>query len=311
VTTAPLGVQPATSEVIVTHENQTGSSLTFSVDSEAVPDETVEYTYFDVSNNDEYVLYSETAGVARGQGIASSFVTISDDDSTERLVFRQEGDAAVSSGGSGGGGGAGIIAEPSPGLPAQIVPVALVGAVLAGLVVVSRGDDEVSRAGESAASTVQSGFERAPIVGPAVAGAVSGAVKSANELARAALKNQTVTISLVVGAGLVAGQLGIIPLPEESLIIGTVVTSGIVGVVALREFGEFTTARWVALVIAATVVALQSLSSEGLLTAIVESQVWPILAIGALYLAYLFVQGIQQPNNVTEIVVGGDDGGDN
>ena len=120
--------------------------------------------------------------------------------------------------------------------------------------------------------------------------------------------NQTVAMLIVGALGVGAVQGGIIEVPQSSLTLIVIAGIGIFSLVALRELDEFTTARWAAILAATTLVAVQTLSDESLVTAIVNSEVWPILAIAGVYLAYKLIQGIRQSGKEppTNIVIQSD-----
>jgi len=270
--------------------------------------DTVRYELLDGRTDGTHILFgSDGDQLTSGD---SRVLTYNDTADTYEIKFTT---TALSS----GGGGGGILAtSDSPTIPigalgGTFVPLSLVALALAGLVVASRNDDAVQSAGNGAATTTRSALDGIPVIGPAAGGALAGAIRAGSQFGAAAVRNRTVTAALGGAVVLGAIQLGIVEIPEGSGIILIVAGIGIGSVVALREVGEFSTERWAAIVTAATIIAIQTQSDASILSAIVESQVFPIVVIGGLYLLYRFVQGIQQPNNVTEIVVGGDDGGDN
>jgi hypothetical protein len=273
----------------------------------------VEFTYLDATDGTEYVLYSESAGIVRDSGTATSPLTLKDDSSQETLVFMVEGSA--SGGDDGGGGAVGMIADTGSGsaalLPVDIapwlsIPTLTLGLALAALVVVARNDDRVADAGSGAAATLDSVADRVPVLGPAVGNVLAGVVRSASQFVTALVTNRTVAYGIGVALALGGIQAGLIPLPEELFIIVTVGVVAFGSLIGLREYDEFSLERWAVIVVGTTIVALQTLADAPLLTAIVESQVWPILAVGALFLVYQFVQSLQGPDEVNEIVIRGD-----
>lgn len=98
-------------------------------------------------------------------------------------------------------------------------------------------------------------------------------------------------------------------MPEESLAIFIVALTAIGSAVALRELDEFTSDRGTAIVVVTGVVAIQTTSDQDVLTAIAQSDVLSLLAIGGIYLTYQMVQAWPQPDEQTTVVVAGDQGG--
>jgi hypothetical protein len=100
--------------------------------------DTVEYTFVDAADDQKYSLYSVSQGVVRDSGTANSPLTLTDDDSEETLMFKQEDDANSSSGDA---SLMGPIQQPTGDGPLNSVPVILlayVGALIA-LYIVDQG----------------------------------------------------------------------------------------------------------------------------------------------------------------------------
>ncbi|MFC3476274.1 hypothetical protein [Halobacterium litoreum] len=281
------------------------------------PGETVgnayDATFLNAEDGEDYILWSKTNNVVLDSATAGSPVTLTDDeDNVETLQIRLD----TTGGSSGGGGdsdgsGPGIIAEPTTGGSTNLV--ALIGlSILAGLVIVaSRNDGLVASAGEDAADGIEETLGGIPVAGPLLGKSIGGVVESTAGLAEGIAGNRTVAMSIVTAILIGAVQGGIIEVPQSSLTLIVVAGIGIYSLVALREFGEFTTERWAVIMVATTLVTLQTMSEESLLTAIVQSRVWPILAFGGLYLAYKFVQGVRQPDNPTNVTLDlSNEGGD-
>jgi len=310
VKSTPLQVTlPDGGEVAIEVVNASDNGPRFRVDPGVNAGDRVRYELLNGRTDGTHALYGSD-----GDQLVSSeeqVLRYSDTADTFTIKFTT---AAFASGGSGGGGGGGLLGDstgttlPLGAIGGTFVPLIAVALALAGLVVASRNDDAVQSAGDGAATTTQSALDGIPVVGPAIGGVAAGGIRSASQLFQAIVENRTFGVAL--GGAIVIGavQLGIVRIPEGSGVILIVAGVGIGSLVALREVGEFSTERWVAVVTAATVVAIQTQSDSSLLTAIAESQVFPIVAVGGLYLAYRFVQGIRQPDAVTEIVVGGDGG---
>ena len=272
-------------------------------------------TFTNATDGEDYILWSETNEIVVDSGTASSPLTLSDDsDNVATMQFRLDDGTAGGSTDSGSGDGGGGVPAPMPTTGGDTNFVPLIGvALVAGLVLVaSRNDGAVAETGASAGERIEGVLGGIPIAGPAIGKGLGGLVESGAGLLEAVVGNQTVALSIVSALLIGAVQGGIIEVPQSSLTLIVVAGVGIYSLVGLRELGEFTVERWMALLAMTTIVAVQSLSSESLLTAIVNSDVWPILAISVVVLAYRGVQGLQSPDTVTEVVLDTEqqDGGD-
>lgn len=273
-------------------------------------------TFTNASDGEDYILWSETNEVVVDDGTASSPLTLTDDeDNVATMQFRLDDGTSGSSTDSGDDSGGGVPA-PMPTTGGDSNFVALIGVAIAGglVIVASRNDGAVAESGENAAASIEGALGRVPIAGPALGKGLGGLVESIGGLLEAVVGNQTIALGIVGAMVVGAVQGGIIEVPQSSLTLIVVAGIGIYSLVALRELGEFTTARWAAILAATMVVTLQTVSEASLLTAIVESQVWPILALALVYLAWQGVQGLNTPDSVTNVQLetepsdGGDDG---
>jgi len=272
-------------------------------------------TFTNATDGEDYVLWSETNEIVVDSGTASSPLTLSDDEDNVAIMQFMLDDGTTGSSTGSSSDGSGVPAPmPTTGGDTNFLP--LIGLAIAGglVVVASRNDGAVAETGANAANSIEGALGRVPIAGPALGKGLGGLVESTAGLLEAVVGNQTVALG-IVGAMLVgAVQGGIIEVPQSGLTLIVVAGIGIYSLVALRELGEFTTARWAAILAATTVVTLQTVSEASLLTAIVESQVWPILALALVYLAWQGVQGLNTPDSVTNVQLetepsdGGDDG---
>jgi len=302
ITTVPLEASPTNGDVTISVESTDPTKPEWTVGPGQSSGDDVEYTFINASDGESYVLYSETNQIGVDSGTASSPLTLTDDDDSETLTFLIDDSASSSS--SGGGAVAGVLETRTP-TDGNIFPLIGIALAIGALLVVSRSDEQVTQAGEGAASSVESTAEAIPVLGPALGGLVGGLVRAGAQLFRAVLGNQTVAVAVSLAIAIAGVQAGVVTLPAGSLVIAAVAAVAGLSFIGLREFGEFTTQRWVIIVVSTTVVALQVLSEQSLLTAIVESQAWPILAAGGLYLAYQFVQGIRAPDTEQTIVIDG------
>jgi len=147
VRTWPIAVAPTAGEVTVTGREGDRSEPGIAVAGDGNSE--VEYTFVDATDNTPYVLYSTTNGIVRDSGMASSPITLVDDNSEETLVFQLD-DGVASGSGSGssaGGGGPGLMPAGSGGggftaLQALIPDASMLllglGGLAAGLVAVRR-----------------------------------------------------------------------------------------------------------------------------------------------------------------------------
>ncbi|MEA5387229.1 hypothetical protein VB779_09315 [Haloarculaceae archaeon H-GB11] len=129
VKTIPLQTDLSSGDVHVRVE-EGGATPVLAVSPGSTPNDEVEFVWGNTVSGQEYELYSESAGLVRDSGTASSPVTLVDDDSEETLVIRE----ATSSGTSGAGGGpsGGSVAAPiQSGGPLSSPPLLVVGAALA------------------------------------------------------------------------------------------------------------------------------------------------------------------------------------
>jgi len=306
IATIPVEAEPVNGDVVVEVTSASDTQPEWEVSPGQSQGNDVDYTFIDAEDGVSYSLYSESEGIVRDQGTAESPLTLTDDDSIETLTFLAEESGASSGGGDGGGSGILSASTPSDG---NILTLTGVGLAIGALLVISRRDDAVTAAGEDAAGTVRSATGGIPVLGPALGGVLGGLIQGSAQAVRVVLGNQTIAVSVAMAIALAAIQAGVVVLPAGSLVIAATAAIAGLSFVGLREFDEFTTTRWAAIVVATTLVALQTLSDESLLTAIVNSQVFPILAAGGLYLAYQAISAFRQGQ--TQNIVIETDGGNN
>ena len=304
VSTIPVGVEPQSGDVVIEVNSTNESQPVVDVSPGQEFNDDVNYTFINATDGATYALYSETQGVTRDRGTASSPLTLSDNDGSETLTFLLE-DSGSGSSSSTTDTGSGIISR--TGGNGQFLPLIGIAIVIGGLLVISQRDEPI---GEGVGSGVERAVGGLPVVGQRVAGPLGAISDRVAGLVSTVLGNRTIALGIATALGLGAIQAGFISLPSGSLVIVTVAVVAILSFVGLRQIGEFRLEYWAGILVAATVVALQVLSDESLLTAIVNSQVWPVLAIGVLVLAYRFVQGIRQPDTEQNIVIESDGGED-
>ena len=321
VSTYPVEVEPLSGAVRIDVNEVNENEPIFEVSPSGDSGQEVDYTFLNAQDGTEYLLYSQSEGVVRDSGTANSPLTLSDDDSEETLQFLvDDGNSASGGGGGGGSGGIGIVAAPSSDdFTSNLVPLSLVALAFAGLIIVSRNDDEVAQAGGRAADGIEGALGGIPVVGPAVGSVSAGVVRSAAQLGRALANNRTVTVALGGAVALAAIQSGVVQVPDSTLPLLVLVGVAAGSWVALRETGNWDMRLWVVIVGASTMVTLVTISDADPVAAITNSRVFPLLALGALYLGYRGVQALRaasQPDTtVVELQVDDSeartDGGDN
>ena len=301
VSTVPYRATAKSGEVEYTITDTTETNLTLDVAPGETTDDEVEFTYLNATDGKTYVLYSESDAVARDQQTATSPVTLTDDDSAEVLSIFVDDDAGGAADSSSGGGG-GPIAPTATGDP-QFIPLAGVALALGLLAVVARRNEAVAAAGSDTAETVSGAV---PVVGPIV----GGLVRTLSQTVAALFASRIVAVLLGGAITVGAVQGGIIRLGPSTEALAAIAIVGIGSLVALQEIGEFTARRWVALLATTTIISLQLLGTGDIITAVTESQAFPIvviaLAVGALWLIQGVRQGFSTPDQVTEVVVDGD-----
>lgn len=311
VSTLPVSVSPASGDVQIAVTTVDRSKPEFSVSNGDTRGDDVSYTFEDASGGTDYILYSQTNDVVRDSGTAQSPLTLSDDDSVEVLAFLVD-DGSTDSSTDGGSSGGTLL----PGASSQdtdLLPLLGVALAIGALIVVSRNDEAVTNAGTGAADSIERSLGRIPLVGPALGQGLSGLTQSGAQLAQAALSNKTITYALIAALGVYATTSGIIALPAGSLVLLVVAVVSIGALLALQEYDEFTFRKWAAVVFAISVVALQVLRPAPILESVVDSQIFPIIAISGIYLLYELVQAFrdrQQPRPIIVQTDGGNSGGD-
>jgi len=306
VSTIPVEANATTGDVVVTVDDANKTQPVWTANQGQTDPDTVHYTLINAQDGEKYSLYSQTHGISRDSGTASSPLTLTDDDSGETLTFLLENTTSSSGGDGGGSGPLSRVSTEDP--MGNAVPLLGVALAIGALLVIARRDEEVTNAGNNAAEGIESAAASIPVLGPAVGGALGGLTRGGAQLVRTVLGNQTVAVAVATAIGLAAIQAEIIVLPAGSLVIVATAAVSALSFIALREFDEFSMERWTLIVVSATVVSLQVLSDESLLTAIVNSQAWPILVAGGLYLAYSLIQGIRSPEKTQNIVIEADGG---
>jgi hypothetical protein len=204
------------------------------------------------------------------------------------------------------GAGGGIFATVTTGnLPSLL---ALFGSV--GMLFVAGTRPAASRdAIDGVASGVDSAVSRVPRVGPAVGGALESAVSGAGSALVSVGENRLLTAAVGAAVALAAAQAGLFSVGSEAGAIISVAGIAVGSLYVLREAGEFTTARWIAIVGVAGVVALQGLGEGDLLAQFVNSDAFLIAVLIGGYAVIQLVREYRQNNSPDDdrpqVVIGG------
>jgi len=157
--------------------------------------------------------------------------------------------------------------------------------------------------------------ERVPRVGGPVGSAIESGLSSAGSGLVSVGENRLLTGAVAAAVAVAAAQAGLFTVGSETGAILAVAGIAVGSLWLLRESGEFTTARWIAIVGVAGVVALQGLGEGDLLSEIVNSDAFLILVLIGGYALIQLVREYRANNspddNRPEIVIGGNLGSDN
>jgi hypothetical protein len=302
VRTWPVEVAPTTGQVTVPElegdRTEPGIAVRGDGNSE------VDYTFVDAKDATPYILYSTTNGIVRDEGLASSPITLTDDNSDETLVFQvDDGSASGSGSGSGPtgsiGGGAGPMEAASGGFTAlqALVPdgstLLLVATLLGGLFVVGRRSGVITPERQQAATS-----------------AAGSALGTVNSLVERALDNEIVVGALILGGG--AFVLGTDFLPEQTRLIVGLAAAPVAMYLALQQFGRFDFRIWAG---STAVIALLGLNvlAPGFFQTIAE-EAGIIIVIGAIYLGYRAISAYREdastPDEVTRLEIDAEESDD-
>jgi hypothetical protein len=303
VRTWPIAVAPTAGEVTVTGREGDRSEPGIAVAGDGNSE--VEYTFVDATDNTPYVLYSTTNGIVRDSGMASSPITLVDDNSEETLVFQLD-DGVASGSGSGssaGGGGPGLMPAASGGFTALrgLVPsgqtLAISVALLGGLVVVGRRTGVVTEERTEAATSAAS----------SVAGTTGGLVERL-------LANEIVFGVVILGGAAWVLTSGV--LSEQASLIVALGAVPVALFLVLQQFDAFDFRVWVGSTALVGVLGLQAIAPE--LGETIAQETGVILVVGVIALGWRALSAwraeANTPDNVTTFEVDAersDDGGGN
>ncbi|KOX93267.1 hypothetical protein AMR74_16640 [Halorubrum tropicale] len=204
------------------------------------------------------------------------------------------------------GPGGGIFAAATTGnLPSLIV---LFGSV--GMLFVAGTRPESSReAVERFAGSVGGLVGRVPRIGGALESAVEGGLSSAGSGLVTVGENRLLTGAIGVAVAVAANEAGLYSIGPETGAILAVGGIAVGSLFLLREADEFTTARWIAIVAVAGVVALQGLGEGDLLAEFVNSDAFLIAILIGGYAVIQLVREYRANNGPDDdrpqVIVGG------
>ncbi|MEA5408622.1 hypothetical protein VB773_14275 [Haloarculaceae archaeon H-GB2-1] len=179
----PVSVNPLAGDVHVSPTDPSSTEPTFVVEPGDGTGDKVEYTFENAKDETHYVLWSVSSGIVRDDGTANSPLTLTDDDSNEKLQFQVDENTGSSD--SGGGGG-------SSSVPNSF--------------------DEVSAGGGALGAASLGDVGIIVIVG----GLIAGAWVISREFGGSSLSSQTLLVSEAIVVGLLALEL----LSQYSLVGG-------------------------------------------------------------------------------------------
>lgn len=265
---SPMTVTPQTGDARVSVSGP-DTEPTIEVSQGDVEDDVVEFTFLDAADGKTYELYSQTHGVVRDSGTASSPLTLTDDDSAETLQFLLE-ESGSSSAEPVGAGVIGPITQDSSleVLRTPLTVLTLAGSVIVLLVAWRRGPMEAAR-----------------LAGGSVSWAARGTGRTLTRSVRWFRGHPIVGSVVLAGAGLAATATGWIPVPEGAGVFVLVTAAPVVSYLTLIRWQDASLLTWGVTTIVAVVVGLQLLGTDVLAT-VVDSEAFPLLIMGGLYLAY-------------------------
>ena len=302
VRTWPVEVAPVTGQATVAGLEGDRSEPGIAVRGDGNSD--VDYTFPNAADGKPYILWSQTNEIVRDEGLASSPITLTDDNSNETLVFLVDDGSASSSGpgdgptGSVGGGGGGPMDPGGGSVLAQlrgIVPsgqTLLLGmTLLGGLFVVGRRTGVITDDRQEAATS-----------------AAGSAASTVGGLVERAIANEIVFgVLLLAGGGwlLASGVL-----PEQTTLIVSLSAVPVAMFLVLQQFDRFDFRIWAGSTALVGVLGLQVLAPELFETIADEAGV--IIVAGVLALAWRAVSAwraeANTPDEVNRIEITGDDG---
>jgi len=288
IATVPVEADPVSGDVVVSVGSPSSTEPQFTVLPGTTNGDTVEFTFTGAADGTDYLLYSNSEGIVRDSGTASSPITLTDDDSAETLQFLvDEGD--LSSGpddGGGGSSGIGFGSAPSVSVQeAQANPLGTILVVILALVILLGAYWAVRR-------------RERPVRG--LVGDVATFIST-----------EVVLIGLTILGIVLALRFNVLALPEPALFVAAVFAIEVGGYLLLRYFGLFDLRVYIAASFIVLVAVVQLLA-PGVFREIAGSQsltrLLPLVLAAVLYLVYRVIQTWRR-GQVTNIVISGESGG--
>jgi hypothetical protein len=291
VRTYPVKVSAARDKVTVAGVTGDRSSPGLKVRGNGYAD--VDYTFVDAKDATPYILYSTTKDIVRDEGLASSPITLTDDNSDETLVFRIDDGTA-----SGSGSGSNSAVSGVPMETAQEGFSAFRGLlpsnplyVLLGLLGLSAGVVAVRRSG-----VVDEGTR-----GGAAVDVGQEVARTAGGILERLLENELVVGALVLAGGAWVLTSGV--LSEEATLIVSLAAVPVALFLALQQFDRFDMRIWLGSTALVAVFGLQALAPE--LGATIVEEAGVILTVGGLLIAWRVVSAFraeaETPDQVTRV----------
>jgi len=178
----------------------------------------------------------------------------------------------------------------------NLVPLAILFGAITGLVIVGRRPERSRNVVESTAASVGSLVEAIPR-GELVSSLVETVIATVGEWIVTVGENEFLTGAIGLATVAAAIQSGLLQIGPEAGAIGTVGAIAVGSLLVLTRTGEFTTARWLGIVIVSGVVSLQALGEGDLLTTLVESDAFVLVLILVGYVAIQLVREYRANNS--------------
>lgn len=125
-----------------------------------------------------------------------------------------------------------------------------------------------------------------PVVGEAVAGPIEGLVTSLGNAAISIGESEVAVGGIAVIAAVAAEQANLYSVGPQTAAIGATATVAVGSFIALQRTDSFSLQVWGTIVGATTLVALQTLGQTDLISAVVDSDAFLLIALGAAVLAW-------------------------
>lgn len=319
--TLPLEVSPDSGEVLieVPDDRVNKTEPVYRVRPGSTTGDSYSVTFVNAKDSTDYILYDETNGIVIDFGTASSPLTLSADDDEKAIIqFELDDDSSGGGGDDGGGGGGGegegrvSIMDANRDDGSGFLPLIALALGIAGLAIAARRDGAIVSAGQTIGQTAESTTSRVPDLGDRTGGwkgkvgaVLTRVLKRAGHWANVAVVRAARGIELIFSNGIIAAsvagaliigavQAGLITVPPGAQVIVIVAGVGLGSIPILRQIDAFSKPIWASLNVSATLLALEAISEQDIVTAVIESRVWPVLAIFGAYLVWEAFELIRQ-----------------